>query len=65
MIKVMFTDGSLGTVKNSRFAKLMRLGKIVAYQPFDTWVEVRRKSNSAGYCGPERRKSNLPAVINY
>ncbi len=61
MIKVMFADGSLGMVNATRFSKLMRLGNVVAYQPFDVWIELRRKGNT-DYFGPERRKSSLPTL---
>ncbi len=59
MIKVMFADGSQGMISPSRLVKLMKLNKIVAYQPFDVWVEVRRKGNRGNYRGPERRKSTI------
>ena len=65
MIKVMFSDGSLGMIRASRLVKLMKLGKIAAYQPFDVWVEVRRKRKSDDYIGPERRRSNLPMAKNF
>ena len=59
MLKVMFANGSLGMIRASRFIKLMKLGKIAAYQPFDDWVEIRRKKCNDNYYGPERRKSGL------
>ncbi len=59
MIKVMFSDGSLGMISPSRLVKLIKLNKIAAYQPFDVWVEVRRKGNSGNYRGPERRKTSI------
>jgi hypothetical protein len=61
MIKVMFSDGSQGMVKAARFVRLMKLGTIVAYRPFDAWIEVRRKGNDGVYFGPERRKPSLPS----
>ena len=54
LIKVIFSDGSLGMVRASLLGKLISLGKIVAYQPFDEWVEMRRKRNS-DFKGADRR----------
>ncbi len=58
MIKVIFTNGTLGMVRDSRLGKLIRLGKVAAYKPFDLWVEVRRK-RATDYDGPERRVNRL------
>jgi hypothetical protein len=57
MIKVIYSNGSQGMVRDSNLGRLLRLGRIAAYQPFDTWVEVRRKQKNKDYLGPERRTS--------
>jgi len=58
----MFSNGSLGMIRASRFVELVKLGKIAAYQPFEDWVEIRRKKCSDNYSGPERRKSCLSTL---
>jgi hypothetical protein len=58
LIKVIFSDGSLGMVRASRLVKFVKMGKIAAYQPFDDWVEIRRKRNT-GYKGSDRRVNAL------
>jgi hypothetical protein len=56
LIKVIFSDGSLGMVKSAQLVALVKVGKIVAYKPFEDWVEVRRTQCNGKYQGPERRK---------
>ncbi len=58
MIKVIFASGRIGEVRPSRLGRLLRLHRIAAYKPFDTWVEVRRKERT-DYRGPERRVACL------
>lgn len=54
LTKVIYADGSLSTVKYSQLGKLIRMGKIAAYQSVEEWVEVRRK-RKIDYKGRERR----------
>ncbi len=54
LIKVIFSDGSQGMVRSSRLVKLIGLGNVAAYKPFDEWIELRRKQKSV-YKGIERR----------
>lgn len=58
LIKVIHTDGSTGTVRDSSLWPLLKMGGIAAYQGSDGWVEVRRKQLSVNYRGPERRQFN-------
>jgi hypothetical protein len=55
LIKVIYSDGSYGTLRISRLAKLTRMNRIAAYETFNGWVEVRRKKQNPDYQGPERR----------
>ena len=57
-IKIVFTDGRLGSVRYNHLDKWLRLGIIAAYKPWGKWIEVRRKSNSE-YEGPEKRSNQL------
>ncbi len=59
LIKVMYSDGSIGMLRTSRLVKLIKMNRIVAYQTFNGWIEVRRKQPSQNYEGPERRKYAL------
>ncbi len=58
MIRVIYPDGSEGSVRESRLAKLISQGKVVAYQPVEDWVELRRKITDV-YGGVERRVNTL------
>ena len=60
MIKVIYSDGTLGMVRNINLNKLILSGRVVAYKPFDVWIETRRKRrNHHRYHGLERRGQNL------
>jgi len=43
-------------VETSSINELRKEGKILAYQFFNTWVEVRRKQSNQDYQESERRK---------
>ncbi len=57
-IRVIYPNGSKGSVRESRLANLISQGKVVAYQPFEDWVELRRKITDV-YMGVERRVNVL------
>jgi hypothetical protein len=61
-IKVIYPDGTLGTERSLSVGYLMKLGKIVAFQCSEGWVEARRKQNNEDFFGRERRRSNSPIV---
>jgi hypothetical protein len=54
MIKVIYTDGRMGMARDSNLGKLIKLGKIAAYKPFDDWIEIRRK-RTVDFKGPDKR----------
>ncbi len=54
-LKVIYPDGKTGTASFSSLTSLIKIGKIVAFECSQGWVETRRKRNS-DYKGPERRK---------
>ncbi len=54
-IKVIYPDGSSGTVRSPILRGMIQLGRIVAYKCSEGWVEVRRKENPDNYHGRERR----------
>ncbi len=58
-IKVVFTSGTSGNIRDVTLDRWLRLGLIAAYKPSDAWVEVRRKHPNNKYSGPERRKSQF------
>jgi hypothetical protein len=59
MVKVIYADGKMGMVRHSNLTKLILVGRVVAYKPFDVWIETRRKRrNHLHYHGPERRVHN-------
>jgi hypothetical protein len=55
LIKVIYPDGSSGTIRSSSLGKLSKEGGIVAFKCTEGWVEVRRKHDTTVYEGPERR----------
>lgn len=57
LIKVIYPDGKLGTVRRSDLGDLVKMGSIAAYHCSEGWVELRRKRN-IGYRGQERRVHN-------
>ncbi len=57
-LKVIFSDGTIGTIKFSILTNLIKSGKIVAFQCSDDWVELRRKRND-GYKGVDRRVNSV------
>ncbi len=62
LIKVIYLDGTLGTVKSSNIDKLVKYHHIAAYQCSEGWVEVRRKKLNIDYKGLERRKRNQESI---
>ncbi len=54
-LQVIYPDGTLGKVRTSNLASMVRLGRIVAYRCSEGWVETRRKRSLPDYRGPERR----------
>ena len=56
-LKVIFPDGTIGTVKFTALTNLIKSGKIIAFHCSEGWVEVRRKSKSP-YVGVDRRRAN-------
>jgi hypothetical protein len=53
-IKVLYVDGTFGTVRSAQLGELVKKGGIAAYNCSEGWVEVRRMWN-IGCSGPERR----------
>jgi hypothetical protein len=58
-LKVIYPDGTAGTVISSTIDVLIKQGKIVAFKCSEGWVEVRRKLKGKFYFGKDRRRSNL------
>ncbi len=59
LIKVIYPDGSSGSVRSSALGRMTKEGKIVAFKCTEGWVEVRRKHAPDDYKGPERRVIDL------
>lgn len=58
MMKVLFTNGKYGEIRDSNLGRFLNQGVVAAYKPFDEWVEVRRRGRIQ-YEGPERRTATL------
>ena len=56
-IKVIYIDGTSGTVKPTEIDGLIRLGKIIAFRTSKKWVDVRRRSKKDVYVGDDRRRT--------
>ena len=59
-LKVIYSDGTSGTINLSFLTDLIKSGNIVAFQCSGRWIETRRKQKIDTYKGPERRKTVCP-----
>ena len=61
LIKVIYSDGSTGVLRNSRLAKLLKLNRIASYRSPDGWVAVEKQAVKPQLPWSRKRKYGLNA----